>query len=122
MRRFFRITPSISPATQPPLPAVAVALAAVGPVHAVHQVGDLSRQVGGQGGVARCSGGSTRQQQRRRRAGAPRCDVRQEAAQQRLDAALLRPQRQGAAEEAVEAARKRLRLRLRGSTQLGGPR
>ena len=107
----------------PCLPGIAGSLiASVGPVHAVHQICDLSSKVRGQVAVPGGRGRRARQQHGRRVAGAPRRQEGQQAPQQRLDAALLRPQRERAAEKAVHAAGEGLRPRLRSCTQAGGPR
>lgn len=75
---------------------------------------DLGGEMGGQGRVARRDACRARLCSARR---TPRRQVCQQAAQQRLDASLLGPQREGAAEEAVQPARKGLRLGLRRGAQ-----
>jgi hypothetical protein len=109
-------TASIAPAGCVP-PAASIC-----PVHPVHEVGDLGCEVGGQVAVPGPARGAAGSQGGRGARGTPGRGVGQEAAQQRLDGALLGPQRQRAAEEAVEAARKGLRRRLRRRAQPRGAR
>jgi hypothetical protein len=110
----------------PSPPAAALALGTISPVDPVHQVSDLSCQVGGQlagamSPAAAAAAAAGRGWQRRCTRGPPRCHVGKKAAQQRLDGPLLRPQSQGTAKEAVQAPRQGLRRRLCRNTQLGRP-